>query len=165
MKRELNPKLFGASVLSANELGRSIASIEDAAPTQTYNPEVYELKAELKNLRSDLLELEKESAHEISRVSQDASTIVQQFTALLEAAEQRIAGIEFRIQERENDQVEQAEVNQKIEQLLERHNQIVRNFENKLVHLTRVLSDQEMQILNSKAALEEAHSEILKLRS
>lgn len=52
----------------------------------------------------------------------------------------------------------------KIIDLIERHNVIVRNFENRLVTLQRVLSEQELQLHASNAALEEARVELAKIK-
>ena len=52
----------------------------------------------------------------------------------------------------------------KIIDLIERHNVIVRNFENRLVTLQRVLSEQELQLHASNTALEETRLELAKIK-
>lgn len=52
----------------------------------------------------------------------------------------------------------------KIQELIDRHNTIVRNFENRLVSLQRVVSEQEMALHNAQATLEEARAELAKPR-
>lgn len=52
----------------------------------------------------------------------------------------------------------------KILDLIDRHNVIVRNFENRLVTLQRTLSEQALQLNASHAALDEARQELAKLK-
>lgn len=52
----------------------------------------------------------------------------------------------------------------KILDLIERHNIIVRNFENRLVTLQRTLSEQALQLNASHAALDEARQELAKFK-
>jgi hypothetical protein len=44
----------------------------------------------------------------------------------------------------------------KVQELVDRHNTIIRNFENRLLSLQRVISEQEMALHNAQAALEES---------
>ncbi len=161
MKRELNPIIFGRT--PSPELGRSIEDFgaEESPVLSVPN----EIRAELKSLRGDLLELEKETALEIGQSSKQFENFAVQLKTMLEDLSIRMDGLEASLQERDSEQNEQKQINLKIEELLARHNQIVRNFENKMTHLTRILSEQEIQILNSKSALEEAHRELARLRS
>ena len=162
MKRELNPNIFGQQT-PAPELGRSISRFDESEASAPSLP--HEARHELKTLRADLVDLEKETALEIHQAVQHSEALANHFTQLFESLSTRIAHIEAQMGEHQNAQSEQNDVNQKIEDLLERHNQIVRNFENKMIHLSRILSEQEVQLLGSQSALEEAHREISKLRS
>ncbi len=160
MKRELNPIIFGQT--PQPELGRSISAFSESEAPALALPREFHL--ELKAIRNELVELEKETIQEIAAASHQSQGLVDQLSRMYEHLSERIEALEAAQKVQDEDHLEQNHVNQKIEQLLERHNQIVRNFENKMVHLTRVLSEQEIQILNSKSALEEAHREIARLR-
>ncbi len=162
MKRELNPNIFGQQTPSP-ELGRSISRFDESEAAPLSLPQ--EARQELKTLRADLVDLEKETALEIHQAVQHSEALANHFTQLFETLSERISRIEAQMGEHQDVQAEQNDVNQKIEDLLERHNQIVRNFENKMIHLSRILSEQEVQLLGSQSALEEAHCEIAKLRS
>ncbi len=161
MRRELNPAIFGQT--PTPELGRSISTFEaNEAPGLILSNEV---KDQLQSLRTEIMEIEKESAQEILRNAHQVQAFADQFTQLFESLSDRMAALEADSKAHSDEQNEQNQLNEKIEALLERHNEIVRNFENKLTHLTRILSEQESQILNSKAALEDAHREISRQRS
>lgn len=164
MKRELNPNLFGSAFGTppTPSLGRSIGELN---PSTSLEPgEFGEFAYELKELRGQTQNLEKRMDLEFSQNDAQLRMLNEHFAGLCESITNRITEIEGQLREYQTEKLDQDHVNQKIEDLIERHNQIVRNFENKMVHLTRVLSDQEMQILNSKAALEEAAQEISRLK-
>ncbi len=161
MKRELNPIIFGQ--IATPELGRSVSAFDETGVPGLILPN--EVREELKLLRSDLFDLEKENARDAGENAHKIRALAEQFTQHFEHLSQRVDSLEDALKEKQVEQLEQNQVNQKIEALLERHNEIVRNFENKMTHLTRILSEQEIQILNSKSALEEAHRELARLRS
>ena len=52
----------------------------------------------------------------------------------------------------------------KIQELVDRHNSIIRNFENRLLSMQRLVSEQEMTLHNAQAALDEARNEIARLK-
>jgi chromosome segregation ATPase len=53
----------------------------------------------------------------------------------------------------------------KIEGLIDRHNSLIMNFENRITHLSRIINEQELKLHNATAALEDARQEIARLRS
>ena len=52
----------------------------------------------------------------------------------------------------------------KINELVDRHNQMIQAFETRMIKMQRVINEQELQLHNSKAALNEARREIEKLK-
>jgi hypothetical protein len=52
----------------------------------------------------------------------------------------------------------------KVQDLVDRHNTIVRNFENRLTSLQRLASEQQLALHNAQAALVEATNEISRLK-
>lgn len=52
----------------------------------------------------------------------------------------------------------------KIQDMIDRHNQIVQNFEQRITQLQRVLSEQELQLANYSAALEEARQTMVRMK-
>ncbi len=52
----------------------------------------------------------------------------------------------------------------KVSELVDRHNTIIRNFENRLASLQRLASEQQMALHNAQAALVEATNEIARLK-
>lgn len=52
----------------------------------------------------------------------------------------------------------------KVSELIDRHNSLIMGFENRMTHLTRIMSEQEMKLFSATAALEDARREIARLR-
>lgn len=52
----------------------------------------------------------------------------------------------------------------KIQELIDRHNSLIMNFENRMTHMSRIMNEQELKLYNATAALEDARREIAKLR-
>ena len=52
----------------------------------------------------------------------------------------------------------------KIEELLDRQNQVIRNFENRMNHFRKVIENQEVQMFRALTELEEARREIARLK-
>jgi chromosome segregation ATPase len=53
----------------------------------------------------------------------------------------------------------------KIQDLIDRHNTLIMNFENRMTHMSRIMSEQEMKLYNATAALEDSRREIARLRT
>jgi chromosome segregation ATPase len=167
MKRELNSHIFGLakgtpsiSERDISKLGRSIA--ESASHGSFEWP--MELSLELKEIRGQALKIEKKLDVELNHKEGQLRTLNDHYARLCEAMMKKISKLEAQLNESQGERKEQNSVNEKIESMIERHNQLVRNFENKIVHVTRVLSDQEMQLLNAQSALDEALREISRLK-
>lgn len=54
--------------------------------------------------------------------------------------------------------------NVKTEAIVDRHNQIVHSFESKLLHLQRVMEEQEIQLTSTLEELQQARAEIARLK-
>ena len=52
----------------------------------------------------------------------------------------------------------------KIEQLVDRHNQTLQNFEVKMNQMQKIMSEQQMQIINYKSLLDQSHKELARLK-
>lgn len=52
----------------------------------------------------------------------------------------------------------------KIQELVDRHNQLVQNFELRMSQLQKVVAEQEMQLITSRSELKDATQEIMRLK-
>ncbi|MCM2281918.1 MAG: hypothetical protein NDI61_08750 [Bdellovibrionaceae bacterium] len=179
MQRELNPSLFGAKSASEKS-STSTGPMDPAFPSQTsmglrvpgpVAPEFKVLEAAIHQLKLQLQASEKRhdvlvaQLHELARTTAGRFERVSQALARMEnsAAQQiqelnsKYSGIASKVNERK---VQDA----KVQEMIDRHNNIVRGFENRLTHMQRLISEQELQLHNAQSALEDARHELQKIR-
>jgi chromosome segregation ATPase len=186
MHRELNPQLFGnatpvekigqpvdPSQPAAGIMGRTAAGeVPTANRPVAYPPiDIKAIEGQVNALRSAHLQLEKRTdaiQSQLQELARTTNARLERFTAAIVRLEEtmsqgqrenttKFAQIVAKVNERKVS-------DNKVTELLDRHNHIIRNFENRLLALQRLVSEQEMALHNSQAALEEARSEIVRLK-
>lgn len=178
MHRELNPQLFGTQT-AAEKIGQPVdpsrpaagimgAGAEAAGAAQNgripYVPnEIKALEHQVSTLRVALLQSEKRAdslASKLEDVSRMVHGRLERFSQAITRVEdlqsqqyqdvaQKFAAIAAKVNERKISDT-------KIQELIDRHNTIIRNFENRLTSLQRIISEQELALHNAHAALEES---------
>ena len=135
MHREINPQLFQQPSQSPTQNAKP-------GPPQRMEDELKELRAVVHQLKAHTQMLERKVEHSTAQ-NQELTT--------------KYAHLAGKINERKVTDV-------KIEGLIDRHNNLLMNFENR-VTLTRIINEQELKLHNATAALEDARQEISRLRS
>lgn len=184
MHRELNPQLFGTAT-PVEKIGQPVDPAKpaagimgrpsvEAAPTRqvAYPPiDVKAIEGQMTQLRVGLMQMEKktEMVHsQLQELARNTNSRLERFAAAIMRFEENIgqshqestmkfAQITAKVNERKV-------TDNKVHELIDRHNHIIRNFENRLLALQRLVSEQELALHNSQAALEEARSEIARLK-
>jgi hypothetical protein len=179
--RHLNPALFGdqpvlsdpASVMDPRSPASSVMGTLPDLPNRAnpYPPVDFRaLEGQVKMMRSAILQLEKRTetiAFKMEELARSVHGRLERFGQTLtsfseaqnkNAAEsaQRFANVVAKVNERKV-------TDMKIQDMMDRHNTIVRNFENRLTSLQRLVNEQEMSLHNAQAALEESRAEIARL--
>jgi hypothetical protein len=175
MHRELNPMLFGdqngfaggfepaGQGIDSQRAAPGIMGKPEAPARPAYPPlDVKNLEHQIATLKVALIQMEKRSEAMNSKVEEMAYSV--------HARMERFAQSIHRIEQTQNQQNQDTtakfvqvatKVNErrvsdgKIHELIDRHNTIVRNFENRLLSLQRVITEQEMALHNAQAALDE----------
>lgn len=93
----------------------------------------------------------------VERIGAGAQRIDEKSQMRFSEINERLASLSSKVTERKIS-------DQKIEQLLARHNQTVQNFELRLQQMQKLVNEQEMQLVNYRSALTEAKREMEKLR-
>jgi hypothetical protein len=177
MHRELNPELFGVkslhddAPLGLGSSGQSRSTGSDLRLSAQTALEMKSVETQIHQLRLQLQAAEKRN-----------ELLTQQFQEFVRASTSRFERTHHTMQRLESGMVQQvnelnakysgisSKVNErkvqdvKVQEMIDRHNNIVRSFENRLTHMQRVLGEQEMQLHNSQAALEEARHELARLK-
>ncbi len=183
MHRELNPQLFGNQT-PIEKMGQPVDPTKPAAGImgRSESPQsnkqipypaidVKAIEHQINTLKVALLQMEKRT----DSLSMKMEELGRTTHGRLERFSQAI----LRMEEVQNQQNQEnagraaqimAKVNErkvsdsKVQELVDRHNTIIRNFENRLLSLQRLVSEQEMALHNATAALEEARAELAKRR-
>ncbi len=187
MQRELDPHLFGT------KLSGERPPSADAAPTGHADPAlparmssqtslglkvpgpmppglkamevlIQQLRLQLQAsekrheiLVAQIQELSRATATRFERVSQAFTRLESSGAQQFQELNSKYSGVVSKVNERK---VQDA----KVQEMIDRHNNIVRGFENRLTHMQRVISEQELRLHNAQAALEDARHELQKTR-
>lgn len=187
MHRELNPQVFGTKS-TTEKLGNPIDSQQPATgimgssgkrdgaegqQRQVPYPsiDIKALEHQINTLKVALIQMEKRTEALTSKM--------EELTRAVHGRFERFSNTIVRMEDAQAHQHQDttakfaqivAKVNErkitdhKVMELMDRHNGVIRNFENRLLSLQRLVSEQEMALHNSQAALEEARSEIARLK-
>lgn len=183
MQRDLNPQLFGSqgtqidsSRLAADPRVPASSLMggpeEPAARRVPYPPiDVKSMELATANLKGAMIQMERRTETIAFKMEELAKTVHQR----LERFSQAIVRVEDSLTKTHQDNAQKfatvaTKVNErkigdmKLQELMDRHNSIIRNFENRMLSLQRLTSEQEMSLHNAQAALDEARSEIARLK-
>ncbi len=183
LTRELDPNLFGAGATSTQGASHgSIASHGLQAPQQPattqpgraipYPPidmrvleaQVLQIKAmlaqfdrRLDQMAAQVNELNRDSQSKLDRYGQQMLRLEDGIQRLTTDTSNRLASLAGRVNERKVS-------DSKLQDLIDRHNLLVRNFENRLSSLQKLAGDQEQALLSAFAALEDARADLARLK-
>ena len=183
MHRDLNPNLFaqpGSQATSAASLmtdprvpaSNVMGTPDEAARRVPYPPvDVKTIELAIAQLKSAVIQMERRTETIAFKMEELARTV----HARLERFSQSIVRVEDSQNKTQQENAQRfatvvAKVNErkindgKVQDLVDRHNTIIRNFENRLTSLQRLASEQEMSLHNAQAALIEATNEISRLK-
>lgn len=193
LHRELDPQVFGANPqgsapgnvqsyspgTSSGAFGGSLGLQPPPSPPQTrpgaqipYPPidlkvveaQIQQIKAVLQQYerRLDQLsarqnEISRDSQSRLDRFEQQMIRLEDGISRLTADTSQRLASLAGRVNERKV-------TDSKVQELMDRHNLMLRNFENRLTSMQKLASDQEQALLSAFAALEDARAELSRLK-
>ena len=184
MPRELNPELFESlkREIEAAESAQATANRDLVRPASSastmFEPE-FEVREEdwaavveqIRKLTKTMKDLEVSQQRQdtrnqevlgaakirIERIGTGAQRLDEKSQMKFAEIAQKLASLTSKVTERKVS-------DGKIEDLLNRHNQTVENFELRLQQMQKVINEQEMQLMSYKSALTEAKREMEKLR-
>lgn len=183
--RELDPNLFGGGTSGAAVGGGAHGSISShglQAPTPPpatqpgraipYPPidmrvleaQVLQMKAmmaqfdrRLEQMSAQINETNRENQSRLDRYGQQLLRLEDGIQRLTTDTSNRLASLAGRVNERKVS-------DSKLQDLIDRHNLLVRNFENRLTSLQKLASDQEQALLSAFAALEDARADLARMK-
>jgi chromosome segregation ATPase len=126
--------------------------------------QIFELKAQNQALADQMNkivgtvnELIKSSNIKFDRNQQLLTRLEQSHNGLATEAGQKITQLSQRVNERKS-------LDLKVQEMVDRHNNIIKSFEVRMNHLQKLLAEKEAQMISCQTALNEAKMEISRLK-
>lgn len=159
MQKELNPELFGES----NAKSR-IYEASSQSQVNYLDQKVLETRANMKQLGdqfqkvvSQMNEFIKSSHGKFEKIQQQIQRLEQNDQTIVRDASQRISAVHQRFSDKNN-------MEYKVQEMMERHQAILRGFEMKLQQMQKILSEREAQLVSTQALLSESKMELARLK-
>jgi len=166
MQKELNPELFGEKKRDTSARRESMvppAPSTDPAYLNT-DRQIFELKTQMMSVNEQLSKLtqamnesNKNGHSRMERFQQSMSRLENSHNGLALEAGQKIQQINNKLAERKSLDI-------KIQEMVDRHNNVIKSFEVRLNHMQKLLAEKETQVAAAYAALNEAKMEIARLK-
>lgn len=163
MDKELSPDLFDDSPTLRRRSDLRETSTESAT-FLNLDRQVLDLRQQVGKLGEDMTKLSvrlqevmKDGQLRMDRLLQQIQRLEQSHNGLVHEAGQRIASVNQRLSERKS-------MEQKTQEMIDRHGQVIKSFEVRLLQMQRLLTEKESQLVGAQAALNEAKMEIARLK-
>lgn len=168
MQKELNPELFGEKIETKNKLFNANQNYVNVNSADTQfldvDHQIFEVKGELSKLsdKFNLMNLQvaesvKSNQTKYERMAQAISRLEHSHNGLVQEAGSKIAQLSSKMSERKA-------MDMKMQELIDRHNNILRSFEVRLSQMQKMLAEKDAQLVSAIAALNETKMEISRLK-
>ncbi len=166
MQKELNPELFGEKKSPLPARREPLVPPAPSADPAYLNTDrqIFELKSQILNINEQLSkisqamnEANKNGSARMERFQQGLSRLEASHNGLAIEAGQKIQQINHKLVERKT-------LDMKIQEMVDRHNNVIKSFEVRLNHMQRLLAEKEAQTSAAYASLNEAKMEIARLK-
>lgn len=165
MNKELNPELFGEKKVVKSSLMESHPDLGTTGSNYlNTDRQIFELKSQnhalaeqLNKVVATVNELIKTSNIKFEKQSHLLSRLEQSHNGLATEAGQKITQLSQRINERKS-------LDLKVQEMVDRHNNVIKSFEVRMNHMQKLLAEKEAQMITAQTALNEAKMEIARLK-
>lgn len=165
MQKELNPDIFGERRTPAKATVEANHSpIPDTTGFLNTDRQIMELRQhvttvgeELKKMSAQVQEFIKVSHLKIERLTQQMQRLEQSHNGMVQETGHKMSQMGQRLSERKA-------LDSKIQEMVDRHTNVIKSFEVRMNHLQRLLSEKENQAISAQTALNEAKMEISRLK-
>ena len=160
MQKQLNSELFGETavpsrVVSKTPLIGSQVGLE--AKILETRQQVAQLSQALESVVGQVNEFIRGSQVKFDRLNQGLQRLEQLHGAQVQDSATQLSNLSARLTERKGAEV-------KVQEMIDRHNTILRGYEVRLSQLQKLMMEKEAQTLQAQAALTDAKIEIAKLK-
>lgn len=165
MQKELKPELFGEK--NPIRPRESFAFEQSAAPAPDFldvDRRVLDLKNQVGGLAeevrkniSQMQEFMKTAQLRLEKMQQQVHRLEQNHNGLAQESGQKLSHMAARLGERKS-------LDQKIQDMVDRHSGVIKSFEVRMNQLQRLLAEKENQLATAQSAINEAKMEIARLK-
>ncbi len=165
MQKELNPDIFGDVMYSQQAPKTKIIDNYKLANESLVNEQHYlNLKGQMLSLSetvskmaTQLEELQRTSYHRLDRMQQNVSKLENNDQLLAQDTTQKLNQVYNRLGERKS-------MDLKIQEMVDRHNSVLRSYEVRLNQLQKLLAEKDAQLLANQSLLNELKMELTRLK-
>ena len=165
MHKELNPELFGEKNNNKKPALESAHGFSDQVnPYLNTDRQIFELKAQnqalveqMNKVISMVNELAKSTNLKFDKQGATMNRLEQSHNGLAVEVGQRVTHLSQRMSERKSFEM-------KVQEMVDRHNNVIKSFEVRMNQLQRLLVEKEAQMVSAQSALNEAKMEISRLK-
>lgn len=165
MSKEMHPELFHP--LAENRLKLDMESekvLKTIQNLEAMNAHRFASKEDLRAVQDRVFETMSQYAEQMKtlllrtdRLTQRLGQLEAKIESQTQEFRQKVTSLSTRVTERGLMETE-------IQSLIEKHNSVVRSFENRISQLQRLAESQQLQLMNSASTLDEARREMSRLR-
>jgi len=159
MQKELNPELFGENHTKSRVFEPQTASnisVLEQKVAET-RQQVHQISENLNKIVGQINEFIRNSQAKFDRLAQSIQKLEQNDQIINMEAAQKISQLHNRLGDRKTTDL-------KIQEMIDRHNSVLRSFEVRLGHMQKILNEKDAQVISAQAALNEAKMEIARLK-
>ncbi len=160
MRKELNPGLFNEGISDFRSspvyeiIGAELSSLNPSSEIKRIEKRLENIVQESRVKHEELI---KSVQTRFEMFVQKQASLESQFEALSQDLRSKHSSLSGKVTERHL-------TDMKTQALIDRHTQLLRQFEQRVASLQRVIEEQEYQIMNYKSALEDARKEIARMK-
>lgn len=163
MQKELNPELFGENISKSRVVDNSISQKPNShhlaleSKISETRAQLHQLGESLTSVVNQVNDFIKGSQGKFERLNQSVQRLEQNDQAINLEAAQKISQINNKLGERKI-------MDLKIQEMVDRHNSVLRSFEVRFNQMQKLMADKEALLVSAQSALNEAKMEISRLK-
>ncbi len=168
MQKELNPDLFGEVALGQSRMVQksnpNAAAPKDWSLAMEMDRKIVDLRGQIQGVAEQLKHFGKQ-VQEAFRGQQQAIETLQRDMEQLRQSHREFSDEATNLRDKNQNQVvEGRQIEAKVEQMLDRHQAVLRNFEVRVNQLQRIIQEKDNQLLSMQSTLIEAKGEVARLK-
>lgn len=166
MQKELNPDLFGeiSTVKSRLVENGSDSAFRTAALSRDVDEKMAGLRQEMKQMFDNMNRFAGQVSEALKNHQECIENLHQQVTRTEQQEQSRNQEVSQKWGQLHQKLGDRAVLDQKMQEMIDRHNSVLKSYELRLSQLQKLIAEREQQIAATRATLTEAKLEIAKLK-